>query len=137
FAIRNSGLYAAVEGVGDHGCEYMTGGRVVIIGKTGRNFAAGMSGGIAYCLDPQGDFHRRCNLDMVRLEKLTAEDGELVLELLRRHYKYTNSKAAQQLLKKPQDIQHCFVKVMPVEYKRILESKGVAEELQLVEVSDG
>ena len=96
FAVRNSGALAVVEGVGDHGCEYMTGGRVVVIGRTGRNFAAGMSGGIAYVLDAAGDFRRRCNLGMVDLEPLAAdEDVDEVKDLLRRHVRYTQSALAE------------------------------------------
>src|SRR5690606_24611584 len=92
FCVRNSGVHTVVEGVGDHGCEYMTGGRVVIIGKTGRNFAAGMSGGIAYVLDEQGDFAIRCNQGMVDLDKFEAkEDIELVKKLLTKHVQYTQS----------------------------------------------
>src|SRR5207244_9679347 len=92
FAVRNSGARAVVEGVGDHGCEYMTGGRVVVLGRTGRNFAAGMSGGVAYVLDRAGDFRRRCNLGMVDLEPLErAEDIELVRDLIRRHIASTGS----------------------------------------------
>src|SRR5205085_1760128 len=82
FAVRNSGAFAVVEGIGDHGCEYMTGGRVVVLGKTGRNFAAGMSGGIAYVLDVTGTFVARCNTEMVDLEALDAEDAELVRDLI-------------------------------------------------------
>src|SRR5438045_8286254 len=86
FCVRNSGVRAVIEGVGDHGCEYMTGGRVIVIGKTGRNFAAGMSGGIAYVLDEDGDFHRRCNQQMVGLEKL-EEEAEIdeIRQMIERH----------------------------------------------------
>ena len=99
FAVRNSGAATVVEGVGDHGCEYMTGGRVVVIGRTGRNFAAGMSGGIAYVLDEEGDFKRRCNLGMVDLEPLVdMEDVEQVKDLLARHIRYTQSAVAARLL---------------------------------------
>src|SRR2546426_709208 len=99
FAVRNSGAHAVVEGVGDHGCEYMTGGRVVVIGKTGRNFAAGMSGGLAFVLDLDGDFHRRCNRDMVDLEPLDQPaDVSLVGELIDRHVTYTHSAHAAKIL---------------------------------------
>src|SRR5439155_24649102 len=92
FAVRNSGADAVVEGIGDHGWEYMTGGHVVVLGRTGRNFAAGMSGGIAYVLDVDGDFKRRSNLGMVDLEPLDrAEDIELVRDLIRRHIAATGS----------------------------------------------
>src|SRR5258706_5667391 len=98
FCVRNSGVNAVVEGCGDHGCEYMTGGRVVVIGHTGRNFAAGMSGGLAFVLDVNGDFKRHCNLEMVELEALGDDDADEVKEMLRRHVRYTNSSVAQKLL---------------------------------------
>src|SRR5437773_136669 len=99
FCVRNSGAHAVVEGVGDHGCEYMTGGRVIVLGRTGRNFAAGMSGGIAFVLDVDGDFKRRCNLGMVDLEPLErAEDIELVRDLIRRHIALTGSTYARKIL---------------------------------------
>jgi glutamate synthase (ferredoxin) len=124
FAVRNSGAMAVVEGTGDHGCEYMTGGRVVIIGRTGRNFAAGMSGGIAYVYDPDGDFHTRCNLEMVALEKLDEpEDMDLVRGLMQRHFEYTGSTVAEGLLKQWPKIARKFVKVMPKDYKRALEQQ--------------
>ncbi len=120
FAVRNSGALAVVEGVGDHGCEYMTGGRVVILGRTGRNFGAGMSGGIAYVLDESGDFPKLCNPTMVELEALGAEDEQTVLRLLRRHFQYTRSKRADQVLRKWDDLAGRFVKVFPLDYKRAL-----------------
>jgi glutamate synthase (ferredoxin) len=121
FCVRNSGALAVVEGVGDHGCEYMTGGRVVIIGHTGRNFAAGMSGGVAYVYDPDGDFHVRCNQQMVDLEQLEdAEDIELVHGLLERHREYTGSTVAEALLADWPGVTSRFVKVMPRDYKRVL-----------------
>jgi glutamate synthase (ferredoxin) len=121
FAVRNSGAYAVVEGVGDHGCEYMTAGRVVVIGRTGRNFAAGMSGGVAYVLDTDGRFARRCNQEMVDLEPLTAEeDLEFVRRMLRCHVRYTNSGRAVSLLADWLDEQSRFVKVIPRDYKRVL-----------------
>ncbi len=137
FCIRNSGLYTVVEGVGDHGCEYMTGGRVVVIGRTGRNFAAGMSGGIAYVWDVDGDFEHKCNLDMVELEAIEEGDKETIHELLNRHLKYTGSGIAQVILDNFDNEMKRFVKVMPHEYKRILEQKKLEEELDLTEVSDG
>src|SRR6185369_15338866 len=95
FCVRNSGAHAVVEGVGDHGCEYMTNGRAVILGSTGRNFAAGMSGGIAYVYDPNDEFLVRCNLAMVELEKLTAKaDIDLLKELITEHRTYTGSTVA-------------------------------------------
>ncbi|MSS71162.1 MAG: glutamate synthase large subunit [Candidatus Latescibacteria bacterium] len=123
FCVRNSGVRAVVEGVGDHGCEYMTGGRAVVLGSTGRNFAAGMSGGIAYVLDEAGDFPRRCNPEMVDLERL-EEEGEVaeVEEMIRRHAEYTQSKLAWEVLAKWEEMVPQFVKVMPRDYKRMLQS---------------
>ncbi len=129
FAVRNSGAFAVAEGVGDHGCEYMTGGRVVVIGNTGRNFAAGMSGGIAYVLDHDGDFRRRCNPGMVDLEPLVAEqDVEEVQELLRRHGRYTQSARAERILANWEAVQPKFVKVTPRDYKRALNAMKRARE---------
>jgi glutamate synthase (NADPH/NADH) large chain len=120
FAVRNSGAHAVVEGVGDHGCEYMTGGLVVVLGRTGRNFAAGMSGGIAYVLDPKGDFPHRCNLDMVDLETLTDEDEALVTQLIERHIALTGSERAGEVMDQWGTPTGRFVKVMPRDYKRVL-----------------
>jgi glutamate synthase (NADPH) large chain len=129
FAVRNSGALAVVEGIGDHGCEYMTGGRVVVIGGSGRNFAAGMSGGIAYVLDEAGDFASRCNTGMVDLEPLVdVEDVELVKDLLSRHIRYTQSPVAARLLVSWEATQPRFVKVMPRDYKRVLQAIKKAEE---------
>ena len=130
FCVRNSGVHAVVEGIGDHGCEYMTGGRVVVLGLAGRNFAAGMSGGIAYALDVDGDFKRRCNLGMVDLEPLDrAEDIELVRDLIRRHVAATGSTYAMSILDDWIRLQPRFVKVMPKDYRRILlaEARARAE----------
>ena len=137
FCVRNSGLYAVVEGTGDHGCEYMTGGRVVILGKTGRNFAAGMSGGIAYVYDKEGIFKQRCNLEMVDIESISAEDAQTIYELVHNHYKYTQSELAYKILDNFSRLIHKFVKVMPREYKRILEMKQAEEIPELQEVLDG
>jgi glutamate synthase (ferredoxin) len=127
FAVRNSGVYAVVEGIGDHGCEYMTGGRVVVLGQSGRNFAAGMSGGIAYVLDVDGDFKRRCNPGMVELGPLDqAEDIELVRGLIRRHVDHTGSTYASGILARWIDVQPRFVKVMPKDYKRVLGAEARA-----------
>jgi glutamate synthase (NADPH) large chain len=126
-----------VEGVGDHGCEYMTGGRVVVLGKTGRNFAAGMSGGIAYCLDEQGDFRQKCNPEMVVLEKINESDIETIKHLLANHHKYTQSLKAQQILGNFHKYVNFFIKVMPLEYKRILGESTVNKKLDLGEYSDG
>jgi glutamate synthase (NADPH/NADH) large chain len=124
FAVRNSGAVAVVEGVGDHGCEYMTGGRVVVLGKTGRNFAAGMSGGMAFVLSADGAFHRRCNVELVDLEPLVQpDDVELVRELLARHARYTGSELAARLLCDWTETAGLFVKVMPRDYKRALEAQ--------------
>jgi len=121
FCVRNSGAIAVCEGVGDHGCEYMTGGRVVILGTTGRNFAAGMSGGYAYVLDEAGDFETRCNMGMVELEALSSEDAAVVASLLTEHAKRTGSEKAALLLARWEATLTKFVKVVPVEYRRVLE----------------
>lgn len=137
FCIRNSGLYAVVEGVGDHGCEYMTGGRVLILGKTGRNFAAGMSGGIAYVYDEDEKFKLRCNTDMVILEKPGDEDKNIIKTLLSNHHRYTGSSLAKHFLDNfKSEIRH-FVKVIPIEYKRITEGVEVENKLDLTEYIDG
>jgi glutamate synthase (ferredoxin) len=129
FAVRNSGALTVVEGVGDHGCEYMTGGRVVVIGTTGRNFAAGMSGGFAYVLDEAGDFRSRCNLTMVDLEPLVdTDDVEAVKDLLARHVRYTQSPVAARLLVDWTRAQQQFVKVFPRDFKRVLEAMKKARE---------
>ncbi|HBH00455.1 MAG TPA: glutamate synthase large subunit, partial [Candidatus Rokubacteria bacterium] len=127
FCVRNSGAHAVVEGVGDHGCEYMTGGRVVVIGRTGRNFAAGMSGGVAYVLDLDGDFQRRCNREMVDLEPLEQPaDVQLVGDLIDRHVAYTGSAHAAKILANWRAMQARFVKVMPKDYKRVLAAEARA-----------
>ncbi len=132
FCVRNSGVKAVVEGVGDHGCEYMTGGRVVVIGKTGRNFAAGMSGGIAYVYDEDGTFKNHCNLETVALERLTERDMLEVEEMLKRHATYTHSARAWQLLALWNETAAKFVKVMPKDYRRMLEALQAAESKGLV-----
>jgi len=121
FCVRNSGVTAVVEGVGDHGCEYMTRGLVVVLGPTGRNFAAGMSGGVAYVLDSDGTFATRCNKGMVDLEKPTEEDLSAVHDLVRRHFDYTQSSVAWRLLSGWKQLSANFVKVMPTEYRKVLE----------------
>jgi glutamate synthase (ferredoxin) len=129
FGVRNSGALTVVEGVGDHGCEYMTGGRVVVIGKTGRNFAAGMSGGLAFVLDEAGDFKTRCNLGMVDLEPLMdTDDVELVKDLLSRHIRFTQSPVAARLLVDWERSQSKFVKVIPQDYKRVMAAIKKAQE---------
>jgi glutamate synthase (ferredoxin) len=144
FGVRNSGAHTVVEGVGDHGCEYMTGGRVVVIGRTGRNFAAGMSGGVAYVLDAAGDFKRRCNLAMVDIDPMTAtEDVELVKDLLKRHAHYTGSTVAEKILAGWKAQQAKFVKVTPKDYKRVLAAismarqNGISEEQAVMEAAHG
>ncbi|MFM1548119.1 MAG: glutamate synthase large subunit [Lentisphaeria bacterium] len=123
FCVRNSGAYAVVEGVGDHGCEYMTGGRTVVLGRTGRNFAAGMSGGIAYVLDEQGDFgQHRCNMEMVELETLEEENDIAELKaLVEKHQHYTGSVVAQRLLDNWDASLGNFVKVIPSDFKAALQ----------------
>ena len=160
FAVRNSGAIAVVEGVGDHGCEYMTGGIVLVIGASGRNFAAGMSGGIAYVLDEAGDFERRCNLSMVELAAVGADavasngngngggeghavnvfadmmgdDAARLRYLIENHRRYTNSARAQQILANWEKYLPKFVKVMPVDYKRALIAMRAAHEVEAVDV---
>ncbi|KAA5546039.1 glutamate synthase large subunit [Roseiconus nitratireducens] len=125
FCVRNSGARAVVEGVGDHGCEYMTGGRVVILGETGRNFAAGMSGGIAYVWDRRGDFNLRCNLALVDLDRIEGADEQAeVKEMISLHHRYTGSEVAAAALEDwDQFLTQC-VKVMPTDYKRVLEQQA-------------
>ncbi|MGE5851587.1 MAG: glutamate synthase-related protein, partial [Deltaproteobacteria bacterium] len=132
FGVRNSGVRAVVEGVGDHACEYMTGGRVVVIGKTGRNFAAGMSGGIAFVFDEDGTFKNRCNFETVSLERLTERDLQEVEEMLKRHAVYTRSTCAWRLLALWQETAPKFVKVMPKDYRRVLEALEAAEAKGLI-----
>jgi glutamate synthase (NADPH/NADH) large chain len=166
FAVRNSGAVAVVEGVGDHGCEYMTGGVVVVLGQTGRNFAAGMSGGIAYVLDETGDFPTRCNLAMVELEPISDEDtaledlehqgGDLETHglvdvshdmtrydalrlrgLIERHSHYTNSARARTILDRWDEYLPKFVKVMPVDYRRALEEMKLTRRQTRVVAAEG
>ena len=120
FCVRNSGAIAVVEGVGDHGCEYMTGGRVVVLGQTGRNFGAGMSGGIAYVYDPSADFARKVNYEMVAIEALDVDDAELVQSLIATHADCTRSALAKRILSAWSDEVDHFRKVMPIDYKRVL-----------------
>ncbi|TVQ12973.1 MAG: glutamate synthase large subunit [Leptolyngbya sp. DLM2.Bin27] len=132
FCVRNSGVTAVVEGVGDHACEYMTGGKAIVLGVTGRNFAAGMSGGVAYVLDEAGDFATRCNTEMVDLEKLAdPEEIRDLQELIQRHIDYTQSKRGIMLLADWENTVPKFVKVMPRDYKRVLQhiQKALADGL--------
>ncbi len=122
FGVRNSGVNAVVEGVGDHGCEYMTGGTVVILGSTGRNFAAGMSGGIAYVLDSGGEFTANCNTQMVALEQLDADDKATLRAMLEKHVEYTKSPRAMITLANWNVYSNSFIKVMPMDYKRVLQA---------------
>ncbi|MFH0772683.1 MAG: glutamate synthase large subunit [Candidatus Omnitrophota bacterium] len=137
FCIRNSGIFAVVEGLGDHGCEYMTGGRVVILGKTGRNFAAGMSGGIAYVYDEDKRFKSRCNMSMVEFDKIDEEDKRIIYSLLLNHHRNTRSDKAKRIMDNLSGELNNFVKIMPLEYKRVLEGGIIDKKLQLTEVSDG
>jgi glutamate synthase (ferredoxin) len=124
FCVRNSGVAAVVEGVGDHGCEYMTGGRVVVLGPTGRNFAAGMSGGVAYVLDEAGRFAGHCNKEMVSLTKLDdVEEINIVHGMIFRHAQLTGSRRAQEILATWNSWVPFFVRVMPNDYKRVLEAQ--------------
>ncbi|MEM7032166.1 MAG: glutamate synthase large subunit [Chloroflexota bacterium] len=123
FCVRNSGVNAVIEGVGDHGCEYMTGGRVVVLGETGRNFAAGMSGGMAYVLDSEGDFETRCNLEMVDLIKLEdPSEIDEVKQMIQKHADYTQSAVATHVLADWDNSVAKFVKVFPRDYRRMLEA---------------
>ena len=155
--MRNSGALAVVEGVGDHGCEYMTGGCVVVIGSIGRNFAAGMSGGVAYVLDESGDFEKRCNTQMVEIEKIKQEeeteftdrnldvamidmlsDDEARLHLLiERHMKFTNSSRAKAILHSWDDYLTKFVKVMPIDYRRALIDAQTIQKQDLMNLAAG
>ena len=142
FGVRNSGATAVVEGLGDHGCEYMTGGTVIVLGKTGRNFAAGMSGGIAYVYDPEGEFASSCNMTSVDLEKVypakqqplteprhfDMTDEELLKKFIKNHAKYTGSKVAEDILANWSDSLNKFVKVFPREYRSALLSHSNQKE---------
>jgi glutamate synthase (NADPH/NADH) large chain len=127
FAVRNSGAHAVVEGVGDHGCEYMTGGKVVILGRTGRNFAAGMSGGIAYVYDPEGELLASLNSEMVELEALDADDVDWLSRMIEAHVDATDSAIGRRILADWAGEQRRFVKVMPRDYKRVLQAIAEAE----------
>ncbi len=131
FCVRNSGVRAVVEGVGDHGCEYMTGGRVVVLGPCGRNFGAGMSGGVAYILDEDGTFPRRCNPAMVLLEHLEDAEALEVKGMIQRHWEYTQSRRAREVLDDWDRLAPRFVRVIPKDYKRMMEAIGRAKSLGL------
>ncbi len=135
FCVRNSGALTVVEGVGDHGCEYMTGGRVVVLGKTGRNFAAGMSGGIAYVWNKDGDFEKKCNMEMVELFKVEeVGDRNELKQLIENHLKLTNSAVAQRILNDWENSLKQFVKVYPIDYRKVLEeAKQLTQQPELSE----
>lgn len=124
FCVRNSGAIAVVEGAGDHCCEYMTGGRTVVLGRTGRNFAAGMSGGVAYVLDEAGNFDFYCNMEMVELSLIEDSiDSKELHGLIANHYKYTNSELAKRILDNWKDYVDKFIKIVPIEYKKVLQEE--------------
>jgi len=126
FCVRNSGAKVVVEGVGDHGLEYMTGGLVIILGATGRNFAAGMSGGVAYVYDQDGTFASKVNPEMVNLETLTDEDKGIVREYVEKHFQYTTSNVALALIQNWEEQLGQFVKVMPADFKQALAGRGIS-----------
>ena len=128
FCVRNSGASAVVEGIGDHGCEYMTGGVVVVLGPTGRNFAAGMSGGVAYVYDPENSFPDLVNTEMVDLERLGEQDSQEVKALIDKHVVETGSDVGIRVLADWETAKLNFVKVMPRDYKRVLEAAAAARE---------
>lgn len=129
FGVRNSGAHTVVEGIGDHGCEYMTGGRCVILGPTGRNFAAGMSGGVTYVWDADSEFDQRCNKEMVELEQVTDKaDRDELHELISQHHQATGSAVAERVLARWPDVLGEFVKVMPTDFKRVLRERAAAED---------
>jgi glutamate synthase (NADPH/NADH) large chain len=124
FGVRNSGANVVVEGVGDHGCEYMTGGRVIVLGGTGRNFAAGMSGGIAYVYDVNSEFHSLCNTEMVELDPIDQDDALWLNDMISKHYQYTGSTVAKFVLDDFENQLRNFIKVFPTDYKKVLQTKG-------------
>lgn len=131
FCVRNSGVNTVVEGVGDHGCEYMTGGKAIILGQTGRNFAAGMSGGIAYVYDVNGTFAGKCNTEMVNLETCDDEDAVFIKDMLTRHQEYTNSPVARFILSDFESEINRFVKVFPQDYKRVLQMQKAKKQSEI------
>ena len=135
FCVRNSGAIAVVEGVGDHCCEYMTGGRTVVLGKTGRNFAAGMSGGIAYVWDEEGNFDESCNMEMVELSLIEdRQDKAELRSLLEKHVHYTQSTLAKRILENWEEAKNQFIKVMPIEYKRILQEEQMRKLQEKIDI---
>jgi glutamate synthase (NADPH/NADH) large chain/glutamate synthase (ferredoxin) len=139
FAVRNSGAWTVVEGVGDHCCEYMTGGRVVVLGSTGRNFAAGMSGGVAYVLDEDGSFHKRCNMGMVGFEELADADAIELRAMIEEHLRRTDSPVAARALAEWEQLlaKRAFVKVMPHDYRRVLRELAEEEERAAIAAENG
>ena len=131
FCVRNSGVKAVVEGVGDHGCEYMTGGVAVILGETGRNFAAGMSGGTAYVFDPNQQFAGRCNMEMVEFDTLEEEDLQELHRLISNHQQFTGSDVAAALLGNWENTIKQFIKVMPTDYKLVLQNRKLVQEQEV------
>jgi len=123
--VRNSGAKAVIEGIGDHGCEYMTGGIAVVLGCTGRNFAAGMSGGVAYVLDEDNTFESKCNRELVDFDPLDGEDLTELRRLIQNHFDYTKSDVAENILVNWDQMISKFVKVMPRDYKAVLLRKKV------------
>jgi len=142
FCVRNSGATAVVEGVGDHGCEYMTGGRVVVLGPTGRNFGAGMSGGIAFVYDPHDSFAAKLNTEMVQLQQLDDDDRDFVRMTVHAHLGHTQSAVASAILDDWEHASANFKKVMPIDYSRVLgvmkqaEADGLGEQETLVRVME-
>jgi glutamate synthase (NADPH) large chain len=134
FAVRNSGVNVVVDGVGDHGCEYMTGGTVVILGETGRNFAAGMSGGVAYVFDADRSFPKNCNMEMVMLDTLDEEDEQLLKTMVTNHAEFTGSDVARNIIKNWDAAFRQFVKVMPMDYKAVLEKKKAEQQKATVKI---
>jgi len=131
FCVRNSGAKAVIEGIGDHGCEYMTGGVAVILGKTGRNFAAGMSGGIAYLYNPDNNVDlNNFNMELIKLEHPSIEDQQEFKELIEKHYQYTESKLAKKILDNWKETSGKFIKVMPMEYKIALQKQKEKKMIQ-------
>jgi glutamate synthase domain-containing protein 3 len=137
FAVRNSGAIAVVEGVGDHGCEYMTGGRVVVLGPTGLNFAAGMSGGIAYVLDVDGGFRGRCNTELVGFDAITPDEGDELRGWIEEHLERTGSSVAERVLDDWAGSLNSMVKVMPHDYRRALAEASAEGEAEVAAAAAG
>ncbi|WP_291721358.1 glutamate synthase large subunit [Bernardetia sp.] len=136
FAVRNSGVKAVVEGIGDHGCEYMTGGLVINLGDTGQNFAAGMSGGVAYIWNKEGDFEQKLNAEMVEIEKLTSEDENIIRMYIENHLRYTESLLAKEILNDWESSLPYFIKIMPTDFKRALSERNISVSQKLEDKED-